>query len=42
MIRKDLINKDKLDEHLEALKAGYLECHVNTLKIPSFISRCEE
>ena len=42
MVRKDLIDTYKLEEHIDALKAGYLECHINTLKIPSFIDRCKE
>lgn len=42
MVRTDLINPEKLDEHIELLKDMYLTSHVNTLKIPSFITRCEE
>ncbi len=42
MVRKELIDKARLDEHIEALTAGYLESYVNTLKIPSLIARCEE
>ena len=41
-IRKELINREKLEEHIEAILAWYLESYVNTLKIPSLISRCEE
>lgn len=42
MVRKEFIDKARLDEHIEALTAGYLESYVNTLKIPSLIARCEE
>ncbi len=42
MVRKELIDKARLDEHIEALTAGYLESYVNILKIPSLIARCEE
>lgn len=42
MVRKELIDKARLDEHIEALTAGYLESYVNTLKVPSLIARCEE
>lgn len=42
MIRKEFINKEKVQEHIEALKAAYVESHINTLKIPSFIDRCKE
>ena len=42
MVRKEIIDKARLDEHIEALTAGYLESYVNILKIPSLIARCEE
>lgn len=42
MVRKDLIDTDKLEEHIDLLKEMYLTSHINTLKIPSFIKRCEE
>ena len=41
-VRKEFISKEKVQEHIEALKAGYVESYVNTLKIPSFIYRCKE
>lgn len=40
--RKDMLSEEMLEQHIEQCKVGYLESYINTLKIPSLISRCEE
>lgn len=40
--RKDMLSEEMLDQHIELVKTGYLESYINTIKIPSLISRCEE
>lgn len=38
--RKDMLSEEMLDQHIELVKTGYLESYINTIKIPSLISRC--
>ncbi len=40
--RKDMLSEEMLDQHIELVKTGYLESYINTIKIPSLISRCKE
>jgi len=40
--RTDMLNEEMLEQHIEQCKIGYLESYVNTLKIPSLMSRCDE
>lgn len=37
-----MLSEEMLDQHIELVKTGYLESYINTIKIPSLISRCEE
>jgi hypothetical protein len=37
-----MLNEEMLEQHIEQCKIGYLESYVNTLKIPSLMSRCDE